>query len=93
MSQISKALQALIDNPDDLSTLPQLISKVEALEKSEVDYQERIQKLQDINKNYLSQIPIASNEPTPPAEPEEVEVTFEEAQEQLLNAMKNIGGN
>lgn len=85
---ISEALQLLITNPDDLSTLPQLIAQVKTLEQSEFGYQERISKLQDINKNYLSQIPIAGNEP------EKVEKvvppTFEDAKNYLV---ETLGGN
>ena len=90
MSELSKALQTLIDNPDDLSTLPQLIAHAQELEKQDFAYQERISKLQDINRSYLSQIPIPGNEPKVV---EDEQPSFEDAQQELLKAMQNIGGN
>lgn len=98
MDELSNALQSLIDSPDDLSTLPQLVARAQELEKKlgdfagiEQGYQERINKLQEINRSYLAQIPIPGQEPKPENKPDEV--TFEQAQEQLLKAMQNVGGN
>lgn len=89
MSKLSEALKALIANPDDLTSLPQLVAQVEQLEASEFTYQERIQKLQDINKAYLAQIPIPTNEPqTPQDEPKEP--TLEDAKAYLIDS---LGGN
>jgi len=85
--KLSDALKALITNPDDLSTLPQLVSQVEALEQTEFSYQERISKLQDINKSYLAQIPIPGNEPEAP---EPTAPTFEDAKNYLV---ETLGGN
>ena len=95
MNEIIEALKALAENPDDLSALPQVISKLEEKQQEytslENDYQERIIKLQQANRSLLSQVPIAGNEPQ--QEEREKKVTFEEAQEEFLNAMKNVGGN
>lgn len=95
MNEIIEALKALAENPDDLSTLPQVISKLEEMQQEytslENDYQERIIKLQQANRSLLSQIPIAGNEPQ--QEEGKKKVTFEEAQEEFINAMKNVGGN
>lgn len=95
MNEIIEALKALAENPDDLSTLPQVISKLEEKQQEytslENDYQERIIKLQQANRSLLSQIPIAGNEPQ--QEEGEKKVTFEEAQEEFINAMQNVGGN
>jgi len=74
-----------------LSTLPQLVAKVQELEGQDEQYQERINKLQEINRNYLAQIPIPGEEKKKDDEPEEIK--FEDAQKELLNAMKNMGGN
>ena len=100
MSELSKALQALIDNPDDLSSLPQLVAKAQELEeklaefpKVEEQYQERINKLQEINRSYLAQIPIPGNEPTNDKDDQDKAPTFKEAQQELLKAMQNVGGN
>lgn len=89
MAQIAEALRKLIENSDDLSALPQLVAKVEELENSEVEYQSRIQKLQEVNKSYLAQIPIPSSEP-PAEEEKEEEPTLEDAKAYLI---KTLGGN
>jgi hypothetical protein len=88
--KLSEALKALIGNPDDLTTLPQLVAIAEGLEQSEFGYQERIQKLQDINKSYLAQIPIPNSDPTKKEDNEENAPTLEDAKQALLNS---LGGN
>lgn len=70
MAKIAEALKKLIENPDDLTTLPGLIAKVEEIETSEESYQERIGKLQNLNKQYLAQIPIPGEDPPAAAEDE-----------------------
>jgi hypothetical protein len=72
MAVIAAALRKLLENSEDLSTLPQLVAQVEALEETEADYQGKIAKLQEINRSYLAQIPVPTdktNEP-PAAAPE-----------------------
>lgn len=88
--KISAALKALIENSDDLSTLPQLVAQVEQLESSEESYQARIAKLQEINKSYLAQIPIPTDKTQePPADPQEATIT--DAKNYLVQAL--AGGN
>lgn len=90
--KISEALRQLISNPDDLSTLPQLVAQVETLENAETDYQERITKLQEINRNYLAQIPIPNADPhSQNKQDEDNEPTLEDAQEAIIQALQ--GGN
>lgn len=86
--KLSEALRKIIDNPDDLSTLPQLVEMAEKQENEETGYLERIAKLQEINKSYLSQIPIASNEQT--TIEEQKEPTLEDAKNYLI---ETLGGN
>jgi hypothetical protein len=88
MGQIAKALKALIENSDDLSTLPQLVAQVESLEESELGYQERISKLQDINKAYLAQIPIPGQKED--KEDEVEEPTLADAKNYLI---ETLGGD
>lgn len=95
--EISKALQKIIENPDDLSTLPQIVAKVQELENKvqqfqeiEQQYMERIERLQEINRSYLAQIPIPGQEQQ--KEDPEPEVTLEDAKKELFKAMKNVGG-
>lgn len=91
MSEISKALKALIPTEEgqdiDLSSLPQLIGKVEELEQAEVGYMERIDKLQQMNRNYLSQIPIPGSEKEEEKE-EEKPLTAEDGIKALTNIFK-----
>lgn len=96
--EISKALQKIIENPDDLSTLPQIVAKVQELENKvqsfpeiEQQYMERIERLQEINRSYLAQIPIPGQDQKKEEDPEP-EVTLEDAKKELINAMNNIGG-
>lgn len=91
MSELSKALKAIKENPDDLSTLPQLIARAEELEGQDFNYQERITKLQEYNRNLLSQIPLPGEE-APATEPEDEPVTFEQAQGELFNVLENTRG-
>lgn len=96
MKDIIAALHQLKENPDDLSALPQTIAALEeysttvtAREQEDLD---RITKLQESNRSLLSQIPIGDNK-VPADETADNEPTFEQAQEQLLNAMNSVGGN
>lgn len=56
--KLSEALKNLLNNPDDLSALPELAAKVEALEEAETNYQNRISQLQEVNRKYLQMIPL-----------------------------------
>jgi len=95
MDEILEYLESIIENPDDLSNLPQTIGRLRELNNGWVEqegqYQERINNLQQANRNYLSQIPVTQQEDEGP--PEDEGPTFEDAQQQLLNAMTNVGGN
>lgn len=98
MGELSKALEAIIENPEDLSSLPQLVAKAQELEKKlgefaaiEESYQDRIAKMQEYNRSLLAQIPIPGQEQK--SDKPEEEYTFDKAQEEFLNAMKSVGGN
>ena len=84
---IVKALQAIIDNPEDLSQLPQIIEAVTGLLNERDSLEENVGRLQEINRKYLSMIPIKD-------ETEEVEEVEEELPT-LDDAIKAIleGGN
>lgn len=87
MAELAKALKALIDNPDDLTSLPQLIAKVEELEQSEMNLLTKVGELRDLNKSYLAQIPIGTPDPEPEPE-DESEPTLEDAKEVLEELLK-----
>lgn len=84
---IAKLLREIQNNPDDLSQLPLIIAKAEKMEQAETDYQERITKLQDINRSYLAQIPIPDDKPTGEDQTEEDEPTIEEASQLIINSL------
>jgi hypothetical protein len=89
VGQVADALKKLLENSEDLSSLPQLIAQVDKIEGSETDYQQRISQLQEINRNYLSQIPIPGDNPhQQPDTPQEP--TLEDAKQALINV---LGGN
>lgn len=86
MGAIANALKKLIENSDDLSSLPQLVAQVEQIESQEETYQSRIARLQEINKSYLAQIPIPTDKTNEPA-PEPEEPTLEDAKNYLIQSL------
>jgi hypothetical protein len=87
MGQIANLLKKLQENSEDLSTLPQLIAQVETLETAEESNQLRIQKLQEVNRSYLAQIPVPGDKTKPNPEDEDKAVTIEDAKQALINAL------
>lgn len=86
MGQIADALKKLLENSDDLSTLPQLVAQVETLETSEAGYQTRIADLQRVNREYLAQIPVPGQKQE--EEEDDEEPTLEDAKETLIGLLK-----
>lgn len=82
MATLRERLQALIDNPDDLSTLPEIISEVEQLETELDEANEKIGKLHELNRKYLAMIPISDE--TEKKEEEEKPVTVEDAVKEIM---------
>ena len=83
---LSDALKKIISDPEDLTQLPTIIEKVAQLEASELQYQERISKLQNLNKEFLAQIPIAG-EDTKTEDQQDEEPTLEDARDYLISAL------
>ena len=83
---LSEALKKIIDDPEDLTQLPTIIEKVAQLEASELQYQERISKLQNLNKEFLAQIPIAG-EDTKVEDQQEEDPTLEDAKAYLVETL------
>lgn len=83
---LSDALKAIIADPEDLTQLPTIIEKVAQLEASELQYQERISKLQNLNKEFLAQIPIAG-EDTKSDDQQDEEPTLEDAKAYLVETL------
>ena len=82
---LSDALKAIIADPEDLTQLPAIIEQVAQLEASELQYQERISKLQNLNKEFLAQIPIAGENKAEPQEEEDP--TLDDARDYLINTL------
>ena len=83
---LSEALKKIIADPEDLTQLPTIIEKVAQLEASELDYQARISKLQNLNKEFLAQIPIAG-EDTKTEDQQDEEPTLEDARAYLIETL------
>ena len=83
---LSDALKKIIADPEDLTQLPTIIERVAKLEASELDYQSRISKLQNLNKEFLAQIPIAG-ENTQTEDQQDEEPTLEDAKAYLIEAL------
>lgn len=83
--KLSELIKKILDNPDDLSTLPQLVAMAEKYETEETQYLDRIAKLQEINKSYLAQIPIPGQEKE--ENQTEEEPTLDDAKAYLVEAL------
>ena len=84
---LAKALRKIIENPEDLTELPQIIAQVEAQEKEIDDYQSRIVDMRELNKKYLSMVPISDNDPTETDEGQEEPVTLADAKDYLVQTL------
>lgn len=88
MGKLADALKQLQKDPENLADLPKIIAQVEEVEGQDEAYQERIQKLQKINRDYLAQIPIPGEEPK--EQEQEKEPTLDDAREHII---QSLGGN
>ena len=84
---LAKALRKIIDNPEDLTELPQIIAQVEAQEKEIDDYQSRIVEMRELNKKYLSMVPISDSDPTEADSETDEPVTLADAKEYLVQTL------
>ena len=79
---LSNALKAIIENPEDLTALPQLVEQVAQLESDMDVYHQKIVDMRELNRKYLSMIPITGEEPPEPKE--EAPVTLQDAREYMI---------
>ena len=56
MGKLGDMIKAIIDKPDDLSMLPEIVEKVNVLETSEAGLLDRVAALQEVNRKYLQMI-------------------------------------
>lgn len=89
MDEIIEKLKGLVENPDDISQVPNIIAKLEESKRNngeqELFYQERITKLQEANRSLLAQVPITHEEEN--QQEEQPKATLEDAQAYLLEAL------
>lgn len=79
---LANVLKAIIENPEDLTALPQLVEQVAQLE-SDIDvYHQKIVDMRELNRKYLSMIPLTGEEPPEPKE--EPPVTLQDAREYMI---------
>lgn len=76
LDEILNFLTQLKDNPEDLSALPQAIEKAQLLKKELEDAYDKIGRLQELNKKYLSMIPIKDE--TEPEVEEEPDISLDD---------------
>lgn len=84
--KLSELLKALIASPDNLENLPQMCTMAEKMESDEFGYQDRIGRLQEVNKSLLAQIPVTINSEDDPAD-EGDEPTLEDAKNYLVELL------
>lgn len=87
--KLSEMLRTIKENPDDLSTIGDIIAKAEELEQNDTQYVETIGKLQENNRKLVKMIPVPGDDPKP--EKEEKSVTVEDAVKEIREQFK--GGN
>lgn len=86
MGKLADALKKLTENPDDLTALPDLITKVNDIEDSEVKLLDRVDKLHEANKRYLQMVTVSEPKADVKEEPEEIPTL-----EELAKIMSNKG--
>ncbi len=85
---LAKLLKSIIDNPEDLSTLPQAVELASKMEEESTSHLDRIATLQDNYRKLLQMVPIPGNEPEPEPEPEPL-ATPDQAVAEIIEGMKN----
>lgn len=78
-------IKAIMDNPEDLSGLPGIIEEVTALERENTENIDKIGKLHELNRKYLSMIPINDSIEEKKEEPEMP--TVEDAVGEILEGL------
>lgn len=70
--KLADALRKLAETPEDLSPLADLIPQIEALEQTELDLMDKVDKLHEANKRYLKMVTVAEPVKDPEPEPEKI---------------------
>ncbi len=85
--KLSEVIKTLIENPEDLSTLPQAAELAQNLELELQTQAEQIGTLQENYRKVLKMVPIPNNEPAQ-EEPAEPEYKPEDAVKEILEGLK-----
>ena len=88
--KLTDLIQALTDNPDDLTVIPTMRELAIAQEQLQADYEEKIANLSETNRKLVSMVPIMDSEPEQIVEEEQPPLTMEDASKALENII--LGG-
>ena len=86
---ITELLKKMLDNPDDLTDLPGVIEQVANLETEHQEALDKVGEMHELNRKYLSMIPIADS-----LEPEQEEqrpdpITFDDAVNSIMQEIQS----
>lgn len=86
--KISEALKAIIENPEDLSSLPGLVEAAAKMETDLETAETKIGQLHELNRKYLGMIPIKDDLEEDDDNDQDDDPTIEEAVEGILKNLK-----
>lgn len=86
---ITELLKKMLNNPDDLTDLPGVIEQVAKLETEHQEALDKVGEMHELNRKYLSMIPIADS-----LEPEQDEqkpdpITFDDAVNSIMKEIQS----
>ncbi len=85
MEELINKLKAIIDNPDDLSALPKIISDIEVKSEELNEALDHVGRLHELNRKYLKMIPITDE--LEKKEEEEETVTVDDAVAEIMKGV------
>lgn len=85
MGKVADMIKKLIETPEDVSILPDLLKEAEALESAEANAMSLVEKVQATNRNLLSQI-VTQKEPE--KKDEKTEITSNDITKAIIEEME-----
>ena len=87
---ITELLKKMLDNPDDLTDLPGVIEQVSKLESEHQEALDKVGEMHELNRKYLSMIPIADSLEAEQEEEEKPDpVTFDDAVNSIMQEIQS----
>lgn len=83
-------IQALADNPEDLTIIPTMRELALSQKQLQADYEEKIANLSETNRKLVGMVPVMDKAPEEIAEEEQPLLTMEDASKALENII--LGG-